>query len=105
MAIIPLKDEIKIHRAVLDEWGIVNVSPEPIIVKCRFDESFEVIVDKNGESVTSKGTIHLDSSTEIRYDDLIEWVDGNGDIHKQCPRTIQTLKSIVGKVILKKVVV
>lgn len=110
MALIPLKQTINLYKAVgHDEWGVM-VYAEPIAMKCRVDESTELL-DTSGESTgltmhevggekSNALSIMFNRYPDISYDDYIEYVNEFGIAIKRKPTKIEPIRLINGKVTL-----
>lgn len=97
MALVPLKQRIKVYPAgIKDEWGN-GTEPEPYTLKARVDEVVEVVPDRLGEVAVSGMTIMLDKLAAITYDDTIEYTNELGVTVKRKPIKIEPVRLPSGK--------
>lgn len=99
MAMIPLKQEIVIKRALeeSDGWGNKKVSEEEIAWKCRVDDIAETIENVEGKETVVSLKIILDKLADIGYEDTINYVDELGVLTSKKPEKIQPLRGFNGK--------
>lgn len=103
MAIIPLKQEVTIHRGgSTDDWGY-PLPGEIITYKARVDEKTEVVQNQAGEEVVTGVQIWLDKLADIRYSDEICYIDELERETKRKPVKIEPVRGINGKAVLTTV--
>lgn len=104
MAIIPLKQTIKVERiGVVDEWGQGGTTTTTTL-KARIDESSKLVRNQSGVEVMGKAQILLAKLADITYDDYISYADELGRTVRQKPISIAVIRSIAGKPILTEVI-
>lgn len=97
MALIPLKQRIKVYPVgEKDEWGN-SAEPEPYTLKARVDEETTVVQNRLGEEAVSGMTIMLDKLAAITYDDTIEYTNELGVTVKRKPIKIEPVRLPSGK--------
>lgn len=103
MALIPMKDEIKITRIEgIDGWG-EPIWGETKTVKGRISEQTRVVVGQNGEEIAARYTIYFPPTVIVNYGDKIEFIDSSGFAVSGEPLSIKAVKDYGGKVILRRV--
>ncbi|MBA4547687.1 hypothetical protein H1R82_07325 [Thermoactinomyces intermedius] len=103
MAWIPMKDKIKITKLEgIDGWG-EPIWGESREVKGRISEQTRIVLNQNGEEVSSRYTLYVSPKEVIRYGDKIEFTDSSGLTISGEPLSIKAIKDYGGKVILRKV--
>lgn len=103
MALIPMKDEIKITRIEgIDGWG-EPIWGETKTVKGRISEQTRVVVGQNGEEIAARYTIYFPPNVIVKYGDRIEFTDSSGFNVDGEPLSIKAVKDYGGKVILRRV--
>jgi hypothetical protein len=105
MALIPLNQEVQVHKrsdgdAGLDEWG--NMIPnEPITLKARVDEGSFVTTDKEstqtGKVAVAQVRVLLEGLADIGYDDEVEFVNELGYVVKKKPIRISVKRNFASK--------
>lgn len=104
MAIIPLKQTIKVERiGVVDEWGQGGTTTTTTL-KARIDESSKLVRNQSGVEVMGKAQILLAKLADITYDDYISYADELGRTVRQKPISIAVIRSIAGKPLLTEVI-
>lgn len=104
MAIIPLKQTIKVERiGVVDEWGQGGTTTTTTL-KARIDESSKLVRNQSGVEVMGKAQILLAKLADITYDDYISYDDELGRTVRQKPISIAVIRNIAGKPILTEVI-
>lgn len=97
MAIIPIKQTVKITRkGVEDEWGEGGV-PTSFTLKCRVDERTQVVQNQLGDEVVSGMEILFNKLPDVRYDDVIEYTNELGVTIQRTPIKIEPVRMINGK--------
>ncbi len=100
MALVPLKQQITIHRGGgKDEWGY-PIPGKTIELKARVDEKTEVVQNQAGTEVVTGVQIMLDKLADIRYSDEISYTDELGRQTKRKPIRIEPVRMINGKAVL-----
>ena len=100
MALVPLKQKITIHRGGgTDDWGY-PLPGEIIEHKARVDEKTETVVTPAGEEAVTGVQVWLDKLADIRYSDVIEYVDELGRQTKRKPIKIEPVRMINGKAVI-----
>lgn len=106
MAIIPLKQTIKIERpGERDSWGRPIRQPESMTLKCRVDEGSQTVQNSIGEEVVVSLEIKLDKLADVRYSDEIEYTNELGNTVKRKPTRIDVIRMISGKPVMTVVFV
>lgn len=104
MAIIPLKQTIKVERiGVVDEWGQGGTTTTTTL-KARIDESSKLVRNQSGVEVMGKAQILLAKLADINYDDYISYADELGRTVRQKPISIAVIRNIAGKPLLTEVI-
>lgn len=104
MAIIPLKQTIKVERiGVVDEWGQGGTTTTATL-KARIDESSKLVRNQSGVEVMGKAQILLANLADITYDDYISYADELGRTVRQKPISIAVIRNIAGKPLLTEVI-
>lgn len=104
MAIIPLKQTIKVERiGVVDEWGQGGTITTTTL-KARIDESSKLVRNQSGVEVMGKAQILLAKLADITYDDYISYADELGRTVRQKPISIAVIRNIAGKPLLTEVI-
>ncbi len=98
MAIVPMKQTATIRRpGATDEWG-ETTSPEYIFtLKCRVDERTQVVQNRLGDEVVSGMELLFDKLADIRYDDVISYMNELGVTVERTPIKIEPIRMINGK--------
>lgn len=100
MALIPLKQTVNVyHESGRDEWGHIT-HEAPTVMKCRVDESTELVKNQAGDEVVSTLNVMFNRYPKINYDDYIEYIDEHGKAIKRKPLKIEPIRLINGKVTL-----
>lgn len=104
MAMIPLKQAITIYPPGADDpWN-----PEPAIpftLKCRFQESNEVVRNQHGAEVVASAQIFLDKFAEVTVNHTFEYEDESGTKTTYTPHNVARKRWLNGKTILTVVYV
>ena len=104
MALLPLKNTVTITPVTKDAWG-EKTQGEPIEVKCRFEESSNLVTNNLGKEVASQAKIYFDKDVIIGYDDIITYTDAGNQVVKARPINIKAIRFINGKSVLLVVTV
>lgn len=102
MALIPLKDDVTITKMEIDGWGD-PIPGEVINAKGRVNERTTLVVNQNGEEISSRYTVYLDKNTIVGYGDEISFTDSAGLKVRATPEAIKAVKDYGGKVVIRKV--
>lgn len=107
MAIIPLKQTVKIYKkSGLDEWGN-PISLPPVTLRCRIDEGSYATNDQQaaqqGRVVVATARVLLDKLVDVSYDDELEYVDELGRTIRRKPLKINVKRDLGGKPLLTEV--
>ncbi|MEH6943722.1 hypothetical protein [Bacillus sp. JJ722] len=66
-------------------------------MKCRVDESSQVVQNRLGAEVVAGMEITLDKLADVRYSDVIEFTNELGNVVKREPIRIEVVRMITGK--------
>lgn len=103
VAIIPLKQEVTIHRGGgTDDWGY-PLPGEISTYKARVDEKTETVVTPAGDEAVTGVQIMLNKLADVRYSDEISYIDELGRQTKRKPVKIEPIRGINGKALLTAV--
>jgi hypothetical protein len=128
MALIPLKEIVKITKETLttngtiqlDDWGqpITNIDSldsdvslqshsaingEPLEYKCRIDELTNITKNQFGQEVVSNTRILIEGVADIDYGDKVTYTDANGVERTYKPIKISIIKDISSKPLFTEV--
>lgn len=109
MAIIALKQEVKLYKAgELDKWGNPKMQ-DPITIKARVDEgSFEtadVESKTQGSVVVAEARVLLEGLESIGYADKIEYKNELDIEIYRSPKRISIKRSMSGSPLLTEVLI
>lgn len=97
MAIIPLKQRVTIRRKVaVNEWGESEGVVE-VVIKARVDETMSLVTNPQGEEVSSSATIYIDKLANVRYDDVLIFINELGFVTEESPKSIVPKRGMSGK--------
>ena len=102
---IPVPDTITVTKASeLDDWG-QPLPGQSLTIKCRIDQTSKLVRSQDGKEVVASAVILMLGLVQIRYSDLIEWVDEARNNYAWPPLVVAVIRDLNGKPILTKVVV
>ena len=102
---IPVPDTITVTNASeLDDWG-QPLPGQSLAIKCRIDQTSKLVRGQDGKEVVASAVILMLGLVQVRYSDLIEWVDEAGNNYTLPPLVVAVIRDLNGKPILTKVVV
>lgn len=104
MALIPLRQSITVYPPGNDDpW---NPEPSvPFALKCRFQESIEVVRNQHGAEVVSSAQIFLAKDAEVTVNHTFVYEDENGTKTTYTPHNVTRKRWLNGKSILTVVFV
>ncbi|ADP32900.1 hypothetical protein [Bacillus atrophaeus] len=109
LGFVPMPHTAKLLKAdsALDEWGLPMDTGvgESIPCKITYNSSNESIQVASGEMVVYSAAILFEGAPKIRYEDLIEWSDDWGNVHKKPPLNINYKHDLAGSPVAVKVTV
>ena len=106
MAIVPMKQSATVKRpGEKDDWGNVTNVPTEFTLKCRAEETTEVIQNLLGEEVVSDVYFLFDKLADIRYDDVISYTNELDVTVERTPIKIKPVRMPNGKATLTQVYV
>jgi hypothetical protein len=117
MALIPMRQTIKVARPQLntdgtvkiDDWGNPLIG-KPVELKCRIDEGSTLSKVRSqgvnkGEDVVADAKILLDKLADIRYGDTISFTNELGETIERRPKEINVKRGVSGKPMLTEVLI
>lgn len=101
MALIPLKQSVKIIRSSGDSggWG-GSTTTEEFTLPARVDNKTQKVQNDLGDEVVSTAEIILDKLAEVYMDDVIEYVDELDRKISRRPINIEPIRMINGRAAL-----
>jgi hypothetical protein len=105
MAIIPLKQAVKVTKPAINTgWGHAESGVE-ITLKARVVEEIRVVKNQVGEEVVSSMSAIFDKLPDITYDDVITFTNELGVTISRTPLSLEPRRGINGKPLLTEVYV
>ena len=105
MALIPLKQTVRMFAAFDPNNPPPNYDPEGIALRCRLQEGTEIVADAHGRDVVSSAQIYLNRFAPVTPDAEYEYTDESGETRRY--RTVTTARKrwLNGKTVLTVVYV
>lgn len=104
MALVPLRQYVTVYPPGNDDpWN--PIPTVPFTLKCRFQESIEVVRNQYGAEVVSSAQIFLAKDAEVTVNHTFEYEDESGIKTTYTPHNVQPKRWLNGAPILKVVYV